>query len=185
MRLRDTGRWLLRRWAVVGGALLLAAFGAGLYLGFSDSGDIVAQPEPTPDVVFNTPTIEEWTRMWEDPTGPPVIHVIPTPEPRAARQTRRVSKAEAEYLAAPKDKVIYFEELDKVIHLPDGVYTSGVSVGYDCSLEACPAAPSYNLYTKGQKSCAMLGFTGDGYMINCGDPEDFEFLAEAGFKRFE
>ena len=182
MRPGDIGRWLLRRWPLVGGALLLAVFGAGLYLGFSDSDDIVAQPEPTPDVVFNTPTQEEWRQAFIEVTP---IHIIPTPKLRAARQTRRVSKAEAEYLAAPKDKVIYFEELDKVIHLPDGVYTSGVAVGYGCSLEACPAAPSYKLYTKGRKSSAILGFTGDGYMVTGGDAEDFEFLAEAGFKRFQ
>ncbi len=180
MRLRDTGRWLLRCWPMVGGALLLAALAAGLYLGFSDSEDIVAQPEPTPDVVFNTPTQEEWRQAFIEVTP---IHIIPTPKPAAARQTRPLSKAHAEFLAAPGRRAIYFEELDRVVHLPKSVGWVGMWV-HECHRSSgCPSRPTFMLATEHNRSNARLG--PDGYLVTSGDPEAFEFLSEAGFKRFE
>ena len=48
---RDIGAWLMRRWPIVGGALLLAAFVVALALDLPGSRGILAQDDPTPVVI--------------------------------------------------------------------------------------------------------------------------------------
>ena len=164
MRLRDTGRWLLRRWPIVGGAFLLAVFGAGLYLGFSDSDDIVAEPWPTPDVVFNTPSWEDWKQAFIEVT-PIDIEAFYTPTPegisgQAAPAPR--TQTEAEYFAALKkkgwDRVIYFSETDTIFYLPEGFGRVGESV-LPCppKLPKCPSRPRLIIVSEGSVHAALLG----------------------------
>ena len=51
MTLRRIGAWLLRRWPLASGALLLLAVAVALVIGSSDSPGILAQVEPTPVVI--------------------------------------------------------------------------------------------------------------------------------------
>ena len=51
MRPRHIGTWLLRRWPLVGGALLIAAIIVALALSLTGSRGILAQAEPTPFIL--------------------------------------------------------------------------------------------------------------------------------------
>ena len=181
---KDIGAWLLKRWPLVGGTLLLMALATSLTLDFWESQGATAQdptPWPTPNVVFNTPTREEWAeaRLTVTPilVGADPSEAVPT---YAASQIAPKSKAHAEYLAAPKRRAIYLEDLDKVIHLPEGVDNLGTAYSAHCSGSAtrCLVPPLYALISL--ESYATLDSAGY-YFLSYGNEDDFQFLTNAGF----
>ena len=186
MRPRYIGTWLLRRWPLVGGVLLLAVIAAALTFDFLGSRGITAQaptPKPTPNVIFETPTKEQWKAAMLTVT--PIV-IIPTPDrrPRALPQVTPRSKAHAEFMAAPEGTAFYMYDLDRVIHLPEGVFYVGEKWSFHCSGSAprCFVAPLHAMETI--DSYAEVDAEGY-YIIHYGDPEAFQFLVDAGFTKYD
>ena len=186
MSLRHIGAWLLRRWPLVGGVLLLAVIAAALTFDFLGSRGITAQaptPKPTPNVIFETPTKEQWKAAMLTVT-PIVIIPTPDPRPRALPQVTPRSKAHAEFIAAPEGTAFYMYDLDRVVYLPEGVYFIGSFFDGHCSGSAsrCRVKPVYTLETR--ESYADIDAEGY-YYVHYGNPEEFQFLTDAGFTRWE
>lgn len=65
--------------------------------------------------------------------------------------------------------------------MPDGVYWPGGIIHSNACVKPCSAAPVYILRT--DDSGAGLG--SEGYLVSYGNDEDFEFLSDMGFKKFD
>lgn len=177
MTLRDIGSRLLRRWPIIGIFVVIAALVGGFAFGtFYSDGNlrILAQdPAPTPTLSFvvNTPTDAELDEMKAEYiktlTSTPrarsrsAAAAVPTPTFTVAEQIQEYrmyarSQAEFEYWMSDRERAIYLEELDRVIHLPDSVVDLSIyddrpyPPQYWCGapdrpIPRCPVAPVYDL----------------------------------------
>ena len=175
MSLRHIGAWLLRRWPLVGGALILAAFALGGV--FSNPGiggsqeqtdteivdpHIVATPltpYPTIDLTQNPIRVEKIRE-------PVIISTVAPHNPRTGRSTR---PATGNYLYLPRIGRYYSLPNDvKLIETVDGLISCMPGVG-------CPEVPLY-VYQRGEAfiSIDSLGRTYDG--MAGGDASAFPFF---------
>ena len=127
------------RWVLIALAVAVIAFVAGVNYGLWDSDGIGAQQRTPSNVTFAPPTDSEWTALAAQTpyAGELVIDTV-----QEATGASSMSKAEAEYWAAPIDRAIYIHSLDKVIHLPQGVVLLGPIQSISCGTRPrCPVAP--------------------------------------------
>ena len=175
---RHIGAWLLKRWPLVGIFVILTALVGGFaFETFYSDGEvrILAQdPPPTPTLSFvvNTPTDDELHKLRaeyiKNLTATPRVlfsakdkaaaQAVPTATPtliEAARMMAR-SQAEFEYFISDRERTIYLEEIDKLIHMPESVIKVTRDVGpvpmirYWCGapdrrVARCPVTPGYEL----------------------------------------
>ena len=149
MSLRHIGTWLLRRWPLVGGALLIAATAATLAVIFSESRETSAQPAPTDGI--QKPIYTEWQLDNDPPTTEELkalgvqFREVDVTEEGGTKSARSVSSAEEEYIRSDPTRTMYIRSIDKVYHLPDDVQLEG-PVMLTCPHRIgtrCPSSPVY------------------------------------------
>ena len=177
---RDIGSWLLKRWPLVGGVLILAAFALGVALGNPETGD--SQEHSDPQVVIDhmemiaTPVIPYPTiDLTRNPIRVETIRVPVTPEPTFAAAT------DAGTTTKPlSGKYLYLPRVGRYYSLPDDVELIEFIVGISCSpgTDYCPAAP-VRVYRSGNAEIAIdaVGRTSDDWPE--GDASAFPFLTGA------
>ena len=171
-------------WVPIGFVVGVVALCAGLIYGMADSSGIIADDEwtpPTPSPPEGPPlSTEHALATMTARTGAATSSYVPPPSPTA------ISTAQAEYYAATPGKAVYFETIDKVLHLPDGVRLVGRfgPGGFDCapSETYCPVLPLHELRTSDGK---RVDIDDVGTIMRYWDPGAFPFLATVPYLKHE
>ena len=176
---------LRTRWVVIALAVAAVAFVAGVNYGLRTSDGIGAQAPTPPDVTFPPPTDEEWEAMLASRPERKQFTIYPvvvTPD------SSSMSKAEAEYAAADQGRAIYLWDINKTVHLPNGVDIEDIHHSVGCwagdpenpddkgLFPKCPSTPLHILKT-GE---SVIGLDASGrvfdYSIDGDTIKRFSFL---------
>ena len=178
---RDIGAWLLKRWPLVGGVLILAAFALGVALGNPETGDSQEHSDPqvvidhmemiaTPVIPYPTIDLTRNPIRVENVYGPVVVQPTVAAATDAGTTTKPLS-----------GKYLYLPRVGRYYSLPDDVeLIDRIDLG-SCNSAAAPVCPIMPLYTyqRGDAKISIdsIGRTFDD--IPGGDASAFPFFTGA------
>ena len=174
---KDIGAWLLKRWSLVGGVFILAAFALGVVLGNPGTGD--SQEHSNPQVVIDhmemlvTPVIPYPTiDLTRNPIQVEKVSVPVTPPP-----TFPPYHTNAGSVTMPEGRHLFLPLIRRYYSLPDDVeLVDTIDIG-SCSpaYPACPITPMYT-YQRGNARISIdsTGRTFDN--LPGGDASAFPFF---------